>query len=247
MINALVVGVSRQIALRRSLDVIANNVANINTTGFRAIQVDFNEQVQDRARADAFARPDRSVSAVITAGQRLDSRAGPVERTGNPLDLAVRGDAFLSVQTPRGERFTRDGALAIDGQGRLVTAAGEPILGDGGAIVVGINATRIDIARDGTVSTQDGAVGKLKLTRFTDPSALSPDGGNVYAAFAAGTTATDAGVEAGALERSNVSAVTEMTRLVEVNRAYASATSAVERIDELRRTAIERLGADLRA
>src|SRR5918992_4109057 len=113
MENALLIGLSRQVALGRELDVIANNMANVTTNGFKARSSRFREYLMPVASAETFPRPDRRLSYVIDNGTPLDTRSGAVEHTGSPLDVAIKGDAFLAVQTPQGERYTRNGALEI--------------------------------------------------------------------------------------------------------------------------------------
>ena len=117
MENASLVGLSRQIALQRELDVVANNIANLNTTGFKADNVVFQEHLMPVARANQFRGNDRQVSFVQDRATWLDLSQGPVQQTGNPLDVAISGNAFLTVQTPRGERYTRNGALQINNPG----------------------------------------------------------------------------------------------------------------------------------
>src|ERR1700710_183456 len=113
MENGSLVGLSRQIALERELDVISNNIANINTTGYKADNVVFQEHLAPVARANQFRGNDRPISFVMDRATWLDLSQGPVEQTGNPLDIAISGNAFLAVQTPRGERYTRNGALQV--------------------------------------------------------------------------------------------------------------------------------------
>eukprot|EP01136_Pigoraptor_vietnamica_P028856 Opistho-1_new@86795 len=108
-------------ALARELDVIANNVANVGTNGFKARSARFAEYVSPTARADTFQTQDRRLSYVIDKGTPIDLSLGAIERTGNPLDVAVQGDNYLVVQTPQGERYTRAGSLDINGRGQLVT------------------------------------------------------------------------------------------------------------------------------
>src|ERR1700680_5202525 len=121
--------------LERQMDVVANNVANVNTNGFKADNSLFEEYLNSGAHEDNFAARDRRVSYVQDRGTFKDFSAGPTEQTKNPLDVAVDGGGFLVVQTPAGERYTRDGALQINNQGQLVTAGGNPVLGSRGPIV----------------------------------------------------------------------------------------------------------------
>src|SRR5690606_20667881 len=121
MENALLVGLSRQIALRRELDVIANNVANINTTGCKAVSVIFEEHLARGARVDNFPIPqDRPVSFVLDRETRTDLAQGAFAQTGSILDLAINGEGFFVIETPAGERYTRAGGFAINAAGELV-------------------------------------------------------------------------------------------------------------------------------
>ncbi len=242
MQNAMFVGVSSQVALQRELEVIANNMANVSTNGFKARNSRFQEYLMPVASADSFQKPDRRVSYVIDQGTALDLGQGPIEQTGNPLHVAVRGEAFLVVRTPSGDRYTRNGALETDAQGNLVTSDGYAVQGDGGPIQIGQQETGIAIGPDGTVSTNLGIRGRVRLVTFANPQALTNEGANLYASTAAPTAAGLAGrVEAGALERSNVKPVIEMTRLMDVNRTYSMVSGVISRLDELRGTAIRRL------
>ena len=242
MENALLIGLSRQVALARELDVIANNMANVNTNGFKARSSRFAEYLMPKASADAFPSPDRRLSYVIDAGTPVDFSTGSIDRTGNPLDAAINGDAFFAVQTPAGERYTRNGAFQLNPQGQLVNSDGFQVLGDNGPIAFDPQESGAEIGVDGTVTTSQGQRGRIRLVRFDNPQALVNEGANLFSstapAQAAGATSR---IQNGAVERSNVKAVVEMTRLMEVNRSYSSVASTVSRIDELRRTAIQRL------
>ena len=239
---ALFVGVSSLVALQRELDVIANNMANVATNGFKGRGIRFQEYLMPVASADSFQRSDRRLSYVIDQGTVLDLAQGPIEQTGNPLHVALRGPAFLAVQTPQGERYTRNGALEVNPQGTLVTADGYPVQGDGGPIQINAQETGLTIGTDGTVSTNFGIRGKLKLVTFANPQRLTNEGGNLYASPDPAQPAGLQGrLEAGALERSNVRPVIEMTRLMDVNRSYAMVSSVISRLDDMRGTAIRRL------
>ena len=250
MENASLVGLSRQIALQRELDVVANNIANLNTTGFKADNVVFHEHLMPVARANAFRCIDRQVSFVQDRATWLDLAQGPVQQTGNPLDVAVSGNAFLTVQTPRGERYTRNGALQINSQGQLVTSEGLQVIGQSGPIVFQPNDRDISIGLDGTVSVREGTNttdsqrGKLRLVRFDQPQRLQKDGTSTYMA-PAGMAAQDAGpdvrVNQGVIEKSNVNSVMEMTRMVEVTRTYTQIASMLQNQSDMRRSAIEKL------
>lgn len=246
MNNTMLIGLSRQVALQRELDVVANNVANVTTNGFRRRGAAFAEHIMPVARGDHMASANRALSFVVDAGTVLDTSPGTIEKTGNPLDVALRGEGFFTVQTPQGERYTRNGALSLNANGDLVTMDGHPILTEQGVLTFTPADGAITISGDGTVSTQQGVRGKLKLVRFADPQKLESLGGNLLAAATppepVGQTTR---IESGAVERSNVSPVAETARLIEVTRAYSSLASMIQRSDDLRRTALTRLAETL--
>ena len=243
MDNALLIGLSRQVALGRELDVLANNMANVTTNGFKARQTRFSEYLAPNAKADAAAPGDRRLSYVTDAGAPIDLSSGAIERTGRALDAAIRGDAFFAVRTATGEqRYTRNGAFEINAQGQLATSDGHLALGDNGPISFTPQETDARIAADGTVTSDQGQRGKLRLVRFADARTLKNEGANLFSASDAALPAsTTSRIEPGAIERSNVKPILEMSRLIEVNRSYTSIASLVSRMDEIRRGAISRL------
>jgi flagellar basal-body rod protein FlgF/flagellar basal-body rod protein FlgG len=249
MENNLLIGLSRQMALQRELDVVANNLANLNTTGFKGDGNIFREYLMPAARSDWFAPPDRRMSYVVDRASWIDFSKGSIQPTGNPLDLAIDGDAFLVVQTPRGERYTRNGALQINGQGQLVTADGHAVLGDNGPITFQPTDRQIAINREGTITVVEGQNvnesqrGRLRLVGFAQPGRLRKDGANLFAApdGLAPQPAPTAGVQQGMIEKSNVRAVAEMTRMIEITRTYTTVATLLQQQGDLRRTAVERL------
>jgi flagellar basal-body rod protein FlgF len=243
MENALLIGLSRQVALRRELDVVANNIANLNTTGFKADGNIFAEHVMPTARATQFAGPDQNLSFVVDRTTWHNLGQGSIQHTGNPLDVAVDGDAFLVVQTARGERYTRNGAFQISAAGELVTSEGDRVLGDGGPIQFQPQDRDIVIGRDGSIAVPDGVRGKLRLVAFANRAALKKDGSSTFLAPAGvqpeATTAST--VAQGAIEQSNVRGVLEVTRMIEVTRSYATVASILQQQGDLRRNAIQQL------
>lgn len=241
MENAQLISLSRQIALQRQMDVVANNLANVNTTGFKAEQLLFEEYVEPVARDQDFPWVDQPLAYTQDWATVHDFSGGAVVQTGNPLDVALQGEGFLTVETPAGERWTRTGALQIDADGFLVTTEGHRILGEGGAIQFDDDDSDITIAADGAISTNDGIKGRLRLVEFSNPQELAREGSNLFS----GGIPTDGGttrVLQGALEKSNVSGVSEMTEMIRVSRAYQSLASLMQKQDEMRRTAVQRLG-----
>jgi flagellar basal-body rod protein FlgF len=240
--NALLVGLSRQMALRRELDVIANNMANVSTNGFKARSARFSEFITPAARDDNFLRPDRRVSYVIDQGTPIDLSGGTIERTGNPLDAAIQGEGYFVVQTQGGDRYTRSGAFDINSKGELVTQQGHRVTGENGPIVLAPGETGVRMAADGTVSTDQGQRGKLRLVKFANPQSVRNEGDNLFSATTPAQSVGPTGkIEPGALERSNVKPILEMSRLLDVQRTYTTIAGLMTKIDELRRTAISRL------
>lgn len=242
MENATLVALSRQIALRRNLDVIADNVANITTDGFKRQALNFEEFVMPKARASSFERSDRINTFVADWTTTTDFSNGSIEQSGNPLDVAINGDAFFAVQTPDGERYTRAGNFRIDNTGRLVTADGQPVLGEGGEILFEQNEVGIEIGADGSIASSAGGKGRLRIVAFEDSRALRKAGANLFETDAAPEIATGVQVMQGAIERSNVSGVVEMTRMINATRSYEQITKVIKDQDELRSRAISRLG-----
>ncbi|TAK49672.1 MAG: flagellar basal-body rod protein FlgF [Xanthobacteraceae bacterium] len=251
MENMLLVGLSRQVSLERQLGIVANNVANINTTGFKADQSLFEEYLSQSASTDDFRDRDRKVSYVVDRATWHDFAQGTYEKTGNPLDVAVEGNAFLAVQTPAGERYTRNGALQVNAQGQIVTADGNPVLGSGGPIVLQPGDQSISIARDGTVTVREGANvkveslrGKLRLVSFDQVQRLQKEGSNLFSAPNGVTpqaAAATSGLRQGFIEKSNVSAVAEMSRMIEVMRTYTQISALLQQQNDIQKSAIEKL------
>jgi flagellar basal-body rod protein FlgF len=249
MHNALLVGLSRQMVLERQMDVVANNVANVNTSGYKADKSLFEEFLNSGAHEDNFVGRDRRVSYVQDRGTFKDFSQGPTEQTKNPLDVAIDGDGFLVVQTPAGERYTRDGALQINDQGQLVTASGNPVLGNSGPIVFQPTDKEISIASDGNVSVLEGINridsdrGKLRVVRFADAQKLVKEGSNLYLAgeAAAAQPDTTAKIRQGFIEKSNINSVTEMSRMIEVTRTYTQIANLLQQQSDLYKSAIEKL------
>jgi flagellar basal-body rod protein FlgF len=250
MENALLVGLSRQVALNRELEAVANNIANLNTTGFKADGTVFEEYLMPVARENRFAGPDSRVSFVSDRATWHDLSPGPLQHTGNPLDLAIDGNAFFAVQTTNGERYTRNGSFQINANGQLVTADGDQVLGDGGPIQFQSTDNKITVAEDGTIrvregekATVDAARGKLRLVSFANPGALQKDGSSRFRAppNLQPQAATRVRVMQGAIEKSNVRAVVEMTRMIEITRTYTQIAAMLQQSSDLRRSAIEKL------
>ena len=247
MQNAILVGLSRQVALERELDVVANNIANINTTGYKADGSMFEEFLSSSARGAGTAS---RVSFVQDRGTWRDMSAGPIEHTGNPLDVAVSGKGFLVVQTPRGERYTRNGSFQINADGELVTSDGYQVLGDGGPIKLQRTDRQVQISADGTISVREGTSkvdsqrGKLRLVSFANMQQLQKDSSSTFTVTGgAQAQAADTSTQLvqGSLEKSNVRGVVEMSRMIEITRSYGQVAAWLQQQTDLNQTSLDKL------
>ena len=206
------VGLSAQQILRQRMDVTANNLANMTTAGFKA------ESVITRPLAEAPATAADTPNDIAFADAwtlQRDFSAGEMERTGNPLDLAIEGEGFFTVQTPAGPAYTRDGRFSLDAAGQLVTRAGQPVLAGGGPLTLDPTAGNVAVARDGSVSQNGLLVGALDIVALR--------------------------VASGFIEGSNVNAIEQITQMIEISRTYQSVSKMISQADELRATSIEKL------
>ena len=249
MENMHLVGLSRQMTLERQMDVVANNVANVNTSGYKADRSLFQEFLNSGAHEDNFLGGDRRVSYVQDRATFHDLSQGPIEETKNPLDVAIDGGGFLVVQTPAGERYTRDGNLQINNQGQLVTAGGNPVLGNSGPIVLQPTDKQLTIADDGNVTVLEGTNridsvrGKLRVVRFAQAQQLVKEGSNLYSAGTGATAQPDTAskVRQGFVEKSNVNSVVEMSRMIEVTRTYTQISALLQQQSDLQKSSLEKL------
>ncbi len=252
MENALLIGLSRQTALQRELDVVANNIANVNTTGFKADGAVFSEYLQSGASAEAFSAAGRRMSFVQDSMSWHDMSQGTVQQTGAPLDVAIDGEGMLVVQTARGERYTRNGALQLNNAGELVTLSGDKVLSESGPIVLQLTDRDIEITRNGTIKVREGnslntdsTRGKLRLVTFASPQQLRKDGASTFAAADGAQPIpvpdANARVLQGSIEKSNVRPVVEMARMIELTRAYTQVATALQQQGDMRKNAIQQL------
>ena len=245
MDNSLLVSLSHQLASYRAMDVIANNIANVSTPGFKREAAKFEEFV-------AMMRPAEGqtglqpVSFVKDAGLMRDSSQGNLRQTGATYDVAIAGPGYFQVQTPAGMRYTRDGHFSLDGNGNLVTSQGYAVQGDGGAITIAPTDGQVVVAPDGTISSVLNGVtnllGKLKISDFANNAALTKQGSNLYSTAQTPNTPAVVNVRQGALEASNVQPVIEISHMIEVMRSYEATSSLTKSQEDMMRQAINELG-----
>jgi flagellar basal-body rod protein FlgF len=235
-------GASSQIT---ALDATANNLANANTAGYKADQAVFREHL---IAAMYVGKAEREMRYNGVATVAPDMRGGPIQVTNKPLDVAIEGDGFFAIKTPRGERYTRAGAFQVSSDGTLMTAQGYAVSDtSGNPISVQPDAKVLSMGDDGTLTVDDSDVGQLKIVEFARRSGLEKDGDTLFRATPRSGTAQvmpQPTVLSGALEMPNVSIVKGMTDLVSATRAFEAMQKAVETFSQLEhRAATDIVGA----
>jgi flagellar basal-body rod protein FlgF len=235
--NAILIGLSRQVALRSQMDMVANNIANMNTTAYKSRSLLFREVLVQTEQGDA-------MSYVEGYGTLRDTSEGPIRPTGNPLDLAISGPGYLVVETDDGEQYTRGGQLRLDDEGILVTQDGDPVLDEDGKEIEFADASAdVFIAKDGTITAGDGEQFRLSVVGFRNEQALEAVEGGLYKAEEQPEPIELPAVLQGKIEGSNVQPIVQMTRMIDVQRAYESMQSMITTDNDLQKDAIGRLGA----
>ena len=242
MDNVGYIALSRQMVLKRELDITANNIANMSTTGFKVESLIIGSEPGAPAFNDQIKTP---ANFAYDNGLGRDFKQGPLSQTGNSLDLAIEGDGvFFTLNGPNGPLYTRNGAFTLGADGSIMSQDGKTLMGDGGPILIDPKKASPTISADGVVSQGDERIGKIGLVRIDALSALSKQGDGTFALNGnqTATPATNAKLSQGFIEGSNVNSIKEITRLVEINRAYSSISNLLSQNQELTRSAIERLG-----
>lgn len=242
MDNALYVGLSRQMVLRRQLDIVANNIANADTAGFKVESL--LEKVNPAEPAYTLQGP-RPVKFVGEDGVVRDFGQGSLRRTDAPLDLAIEGKGFFQVQSPNGPRYTRDGNFRLDDNGVLVTQGGFPVMDDGGgSITLDPALGKVSISQDGTVTQGATRVAKLAAVNFQTLSTLEKTGDNLYrnTSNQQPTPVEGSKIRQGMLEGSNVNSILEISKMIEISRAYEQMAKIMDSNSELSKSAVARMG-----
>jgi flagellar basal-body rod protein FlgG len=247
--------VSGAMAQSSRLDTIANNLANVNTTGFKKDRQVFSEYLS------SFEKPDNSMMVprvpasiesfydmqggdnayVNPAGTYTNFEQGALKSTGNPLDVALEGRGFFEVMTPEGVRWTRNGAFQIDGEGRLVSKEGWPVLKEGqndpAQRIIQLTSRNATISQAGEIFDGGNALGRLAVVDFVNPDDLRKVGNSMYTTNGAQTAVPiatrEARVQQGFVEGSNVNVVEEMTDMISANRVFEAAQKAIKGHDEM--------------
>ncbi|MCF6273341.1 MAG: flagellar hook-basal body complex protein [Rhodobacteraceae bacterium] len=232
------VTLSRQTGLWKEMQVVANNVANISTTGFRREGVVFTEMIQ------ALPNEGGGVAMAAARARFSDPTQGSVRQTGNPMDLAIQGRGYFMVETPEGNRLTRAGAFALNTEGEMVNPDGLRLLDAGGApIFIPPDAAAVTIAQDGTVSAGGNPLAQVGIYNVADDTGLTRQYGTLFdPGDQEPLAAVDPVVLQGFIEGSNVNPVTEMARMIEVQRTYEMGMKFLENEDNRIRNVTRTLG-----
>ena len=236
MENTVLAVISRQMSIQREMDTLANNIANSTTDGFKSERMQFAEHLVDIGN-------NQTIAFVKDAGMIRDYSDGPLRATGNPLDIALRGNGFFLVEGPDEILFSRSGRLHLDATGMLINADGMAVLSqDGLPILTFPGDTSIIIDSNGMVSSESGELGVLSLVTFEDMSKIEKLGSGLYKSEDDFAPAVEVTVIQGALEGSNVEPISEMTRMIALLRSYQGSQTLGNEEHDLRRKAISIIG-----
>jgi len=226
--SALYTATSGAVSRMQALDVVSNNLANVNTTGFKRDMVGFEVQLSN-------AQDSGGPGIIKLNSTTTDQRQGTLRRTDNPLDVAINGRGFFKIDSPQGTAYTRQGNFALDNQGRLITSAGFQVVGDGGPITIPDPDARITFAEDGAISVNGNEVARLSLFDFEDGSSLKKLGKGLFQPPAGLEPQTVAAphLAQGALEGSNVKLLEEMTRMISYQREYETFQKMIRTYSDL--------------
>ncbi|MGB3246024.1 MAG: flagellar hook-basal body complex protein [Sulfitobacter sp.] len=234
MENTGYITITRQSGLAREMQVVANNIANAATTGFRAEGVIFSEYIQPVARGASLSMGQGNV-------RNTSFEQGGLTQTGGTFDFAIEGDGYFLVQTPAGERLTRSGAFTPNAEGELVTNDGNRVLDAGGTPLFVPPGANIAVSGDGTLSVDGTPFGQVALVQPNDAMDMIREDGVMFRADAGYVPAESARMLQGFIENSNVNAIGQLARMIEVQRAYEMGQKFLEREDERVRTAMKAL------
>lgn len=238
MENSSYIALSRQMTLQNELSVVANNIANANTSAFKGEKMVFREYL-----TKATTKNQEELSFVQDIGLARDLSEGPLQTTGNSFDVAINGSGYFMLDTPSGDRFTRQGHFQLDTESNLVNSQGFPVAGVNGTINIPLDEGEIYIASDGTISTDlSENIAKLRIVEFEDEQAMSRSAHGLYTSEETPSNVANVKVVQGYLENSNVKPILEMTRMMTLSREYQSVQNFVKKEHERQQKAIERLG-----
>ena len=241
MENPTYIALSRLDAQQRTMDVIANNMANANTVGYKAERVLFSDFMVQQQGVDAPPGGEALAFNQDLATYR-DHSAGSLTQTGNPLDLALGGDGYFTVKTPNGPRLTRAGRFGLLTDGTIADASGNALLDtSGNPIQLPAGDSRIQVASDGTISGENGRIAKIGVVEVSDRNKMFPEGAKLYRDEAPSHQATRPQVVQGAVEESNVQPISELTQMMQTEREFQFVTQFVQSESDRQQNTIDKM------
>ncbi len=241
MNNTTNIALSRLVVQQNALDVAANNLANVNTPGYKAERVVFADWLSKQTGTDIPAG-DRKLAYVQDRATYRDQSQGALTHTGNPLDLAIGGDGFFTVATARGTRLTRAGHFEMQPDGTIADAEGNALLDTSGQpMQASPSDTQIQVAADGTVSSENGQIGTVAIVAPGDPGRLQAEGARLFDPRGDTTPVAQPRIVQGAVEDSNVQATAELTRMMAIQREFQFATQFIESEGQRQQSAIDKI------
>ncbi|HSZ90598.1 MAG TPA: flagellar basal-body rod protein FlgF [Acetobacteraceae bacterium] len=235
------VAASRLVAQQRVMDVIADNIANASTPGFKTERMQFSDWLSKQRGTDV-PQGDRSIAYTQDRATWRDLRAGTLTHTNNPFDLGITSDGYFTVRTSRGPRLTRDGRFGLMPDGTMANSAGNAVLDNNGQpITLSPADTQITIAGDGTISSENGQLAKVGVVQPTDPMQLAAEGDTLFSSGSTTAPVTSPGLVQGSIEDSNVQPVLEMTRMIDGERQFQFMTQLIQAESDREQSAIDKL------
>jgi flagellar basal-body rod protein FlgF len=241
MDNTTTIALSRLIVQQRAMDVSAENMANVNTSGYKLERVLFSDWLSKQTGTETVPG-ERTLSYVQDRATYRDQRDGTLNMTGNPLDLAITGDGFFTVLTSRGPRLTRAGRFEPQQNGTIVDHDGNRLLDTNGQpIQISTTDTQLAVAPDGTLSSENGQIGKIGIVQPTDLSLMQAEGSRLFTAGSPTNPVTAPKIVQGAVEDSNVQPIMELTRMMNELREFQFTTQFLQGESDLASNAIQKL------
>ena len=238
MDNSIYVTLSKQVATERQLDMIANNLANSSTTGYKAGSMLFSEYMMKDAH-------NTKTSYAMDYGTGRNTEQGPLESTGNPFDLAIQGKGYFAVQTPQGERYTRAGNFSINSNGDLTTMDGYQVLDNTGQpINFQPNDNKITVYANGKIEVDGNDRGTVGVYGFTNENSMKYVSGNLFSSTETPTPIEDTKITQGMLEQSNVQPILEITKLINTQRNFTNGAQFISDMYDMQDNALKTIGKD---
>lgn len=243
MNSGMYAAVSGNLAAMQRLDMISNNLANVNTAGFKKDKMSFEGLLAGAINPPAVPQGTTADPILQKENVYIDYSSGPISQTGNPLDLALDGDGFFAITTPDGTAYTRQGNFRLSADGTLVTSDGYPVQGQGGS-AIHLQGNRIEINANGAIAVDGTPAGTISMVDFDKPYNLTKTGSALFVPSdqQAPRQSTAIQVRQGHLEGSNVESISEMVQMIETNRYFEACQRVIRGYDDMASKAANDLG-----